>query len=315
MLSNAKSIDSVLKDCDLPENYCFKLSLVDDILGFGVNNLGFDPTASFSSVNLRDDSVMGVYVCEPDSFDLKKSNYLFFSPNHSVMFSESLALSEKKLFEKRGFDVFVADSSAYSSAGFFNDPICSSTLEESVPDFVEILFHEWTHEMIKCPKHPDFNEGVASFIGRVSALSFLDYRFGKDSDYFLSAVKNSKERSEFYGFIDDLHSRLSRVYSSDLSKDSKLSIKSSLLDKASFKLRRFVGNNGFVLNNAFIMAVQNYHEDSYLYSEVYESFDKDMSSAIDLFKLASKKKCPDCFLIDYLFDNHYSLPVLKHFSD
>ncbi|MBC8188399.1 MAG: aminopeptidase [Proteobacteria bacterium] len=79
-----------------------------------------------------------------------------------------------RLRDDEGFDVCVSPISAYSTLGWFADPITSPMLSRGAASLVETILHELVHATAFLPNEADFNESVAQFIGQQAAIRFFE---------------------------------------------------------------------------------------------------------------------------------------------
>src|SRR5690606_29365400 len=102
---------------------------------------------------------------------------------------------------RRGWDVDVRPSGAYSTLGWFDDPILS-TMISSGPDalggLADVVLHETLHATFFVPGQSTLNESVASFVGDELALRYLDETAGPDSPERAEFVAG-RERAERRG--------------------------------------------------------------------------------------------------------------------
>src|SRR5205823_1600957 len=88
-------------------------------------------------------------------------------------FDFSAAKTAARQLDRGGFDVYLRPSPAFSTLGWFNDPLVSTSLRADSLDLANTVIHELTHNTFYAPGQAVFNESFASFVGaRGSAWLF-----------------------------------------------------------------------------------------------------------------------------------------------
>ncbi len=82
-----------------------------------------------------------------------------------------------RLRDEEGYDVCVSAITAYSTLGWFADPVTTPMLERGPANLVETLFHELVHATAFLSDEADFNESAAQFIGQQAAIRFFEQGF------------------------------------------------------------------------------------------------------------------------------------------
>ena len=79
------------------------------------------------------------------------------------------AKNEQLKLEEKGFDTYLRPTGAFSTLGWFADPLVSSVLRADEVDVVETVLHELSHNHLFVSGQVRFNESFANFVGRVAA--------------------------------------------------------------------------------------------------------------------------------------------------
>ena len=88
-------------------------------------------------------------------------------------FDPARAEAEAAKLRADGYDVCLVPVSAYSTLGWFDDPVTTPLLQGDPGELVETLLHELVHATVFTPSQARFNEGVATFVGQEATLRFF----------------------------------------------------------------------------------------------------------------------------------------------
>jgi len=309
ILRNSQPIEEVLKEESIDKKIKSKLLLVQEAKQFAVQELGLKPTKNYEKVNLIDSAPILLLASPKDKLELKKTNWLFFESSYLPFFDIKDALKEKKSLEEKGYDVFMTEILAYSTLGWFQEPILKNMLEENETELSNAVFHETTHNTLHNLKNIGFTEGIASFIGNQGAREFIVKKYGENSPQYKNAEDAKLDSQLFSEFINNLYYELDELYKSELSKEEKLKKREEIFSsskiefeelKKQLKTGLYLESIETKLNNAYVLSHLLYREDYGLYDKIYNSENRDMKKTLELFKQASKQKVPDEFLKEYL---------------
>ena len=129
-------------------------------------------------------------------------------------FDYDAARGEEADLQDEGFDTLLRPTAAFSTLGWFADPLLSTLLRSDEVELVETLIHELSHNHLFVPGQIRFNESFATFVGRAGAVEFFCGRKGGGPD----TVKCSRARARWRDvqrwslFVDELIDDLESIY-------------------------------------------------------------------------------------------------------
>jgi predicted aminopeptidase len=206
------------------------------------------------------------YALEPFTWDfplLGTVSYKgFFDPSKAGRLSEEL--------QQRGFDVYDYEVGAWSTLGWFPDPILSGMLWRDEGRLAELILHELTHATVYLKSNVDLNENLASFVGEQGAIRYLTHTYGPASPQvqnYLARLSDDDRLTRHLvrgaGLLDSLYSSpVFRVSGTLRSKMKKRTIDGivAALDTVSFdhpeRFRRAF--SGREWNNAHFLSYLRY---------------------------------------------------------
>ena len=149
-------------------------------------------------------------------------------------FSLGSALNEQAWLEAEGYDTYVRPTAAFSTLGWFNDPVLSTALQTDEVEVVATVIHELSHQHLFVPGQVGF-ESFATFVGRVGAVRFFCSREGSGPDsvkcHRASARWRDVQRFGFY--LDRFVEELEGVYEDPtLPFEAKLALREELFATA-----------------------------------------------------------------------------------
>jgi predicted aminopeptidase len=125
-------------------------------------------------------------------------------------FSEKSARDYGSRLSKEGFDVYVDGVEAYSTLGWFKDPLLNTFIDDSEPELAELLFHELAHKRVFANGDTDFNEAYATTVGQEGARRWL--RAKGDTELLEKYDVAIQRDRQFVHLIMDTRERLAKLY-------------------------------------------------------------------------------------------------------
>jgi predicted aminopeptidase len=311
---DAEEIRSVLIRNDLGPEERRALQLVGEIRSFAISELGLKSNENYTRYKRvdKDYLVDVVSACEKTEFKPYLWHFpLFGSFPYKGFFRKEDALRQAERLRKRGYDVLVRKAEAFSTLGFFRDPIFSFMTSYSEFDLASLIIHEQTHATIFVKNRTEFNEQLATFIGREGALLFVRKKYGVDSEEYQKILRGLADRERFQNLMRELYERLDGLYQSDADEDEKIRRKQDIIglfqmDLASHYTEHFTTDTyrkfaDIQINNAFILSVMRYTADLSLFYRFYEVTGRNLPLMIsELSVLHSRRQDPWAFMKRYI---------------
>ncbi len=127
-------------------------------------------------------------------------------------FDQERALRQAERLRQQGYETFVGAVPAYSTLGWFADPLLSSFVTWPEPDLAELLFHELAHGAVWVTGDVAFNESFATFVGRQGLAAWLDAR--GETELLQGQHELWRMRRRVLTLLDRTRAVLSSIYQS-----------------------------------------------------------------------------------------------------
>ncbi len=125
-------------------------------------------------------------------------------------FSKQGAQKYGAWLQAKGYDVYVGGVTAYSTLGWFKDPLLNTFIFDPEPDLAETLFHELGHQRVFASGDTDFNEAFATTVGQEGARRWL--RAKGDQVALEKYLAELRRTVQFARLIMDTRERLVMLY-------------------------------------------------------------------------------------------------------
>jgi predicted aminopeptidase len=168
--------EAVLADAATPPQLAERLRLVAQVLEFGAR-LGLDVDGEYTSYAPWPGDRLVTTVVATRPGEIEPAGFWFPLVGrvpYKGFFEVERAEAEAESLRARGLDTCVVPVVAYSTLGWFDDPVTDPLLFLERGRLIETLLHELVHATVFAPSQADFNEGVASFVGQEAAVRFAE---------------------------------------------------------------------------------------------------------------------------------------------
>jgi predicted aminopeptidase len=168
----------------------------------------------------------------------------------------------------QGLDVNMRGVGAFSTGGWFDDPIVWSMLSDApgaLASLVNTVLHESLHATVLIKDQQYYNESLASFVGDTMAAHYLQQRSGEQMPAELRAYLDSRRLGQQRAKrLNEVHGELDAVYTSQLSDAEKYAKKKQIIDALMQEMRLLNRPN-----NATLIGFKLYHVGKDDFSELF----------------------------------------------
>lgn len=303
--SRSRPIEKVLTEGSAGGDAETMLRNVQEIRRYAVEEIGLEQNRNYTRyLELDKDYIVDVVTaCAADSFTPHQWRFpLAGSFPYKGFYEQADAQREANRLEKKGLDVWIRRVDGFSTLGLLSDPIYSFMADYSLYSLADLIIHEQTHATIFIKNQIQFNEELATFVGREGALTFLRDRYGSDSEAYSQAVAGLADRGVFRDRMLDLHDRLEQIYCMETDRETILAEKLRIVEQFNqrliseapevFRTDRFRSFKGIPANNAYIMSFVRYNQELELFYSLYEVNGRNLRSTIEDLKRLQKAKGP-----------------------
>jgi predicted aminopeptidase len=303
LISDSVKVEDALKSDLIGSDQKERLRLVAAIKEFGETELGLKKTRNYQNVYLKPDQPI-IYIISASPKDRLAVVSWWFpiigDMPYLGFFDLGKAKKEKERLVRKGLDVNIGTAEAYSTLGWFKDPVTVNLLKKSTVELTEIILHEMTHTTLYLKGQSEFNENLANLVGKVGAILFMRKTYGDTHPFTIEAENILADQRLFCSFITSLLEMLKFLYNSDISYEEKLAeremiFKRSLKEFADiqtgFKTDRYIGFGESGLNNAYLMSIGLYNRDFRLFEKLLIGHENSVKNMLGhLHEIADEKK-------------------------
>ncbi len=291
ILEHRRPIPAVIADSSTSADVRAQLRLVLDARAFAAK-IGLVPKGSFTTyTQLQHDTLVLVLSA---AYRDQLREYTWWFPivgrvPYKGYFDFAAAEKAAADFRRRGFDAFVRPSPAFSTLGFFNDPVVSTTLRADSIELANSVIHELTHNTYYAPGQATFNESFANFVGSRGAEAF--FRARGDSIATAIAVdrwEDEKTLGRFWTSVYEILDSAFRAHPTDT--EARLAVRDTIFARTRERLVDSVGPllktfdraslERARIDNAALLARRVYHTNLDEFDSVYAQSGNDLALTV-----------------------------------
>ena len=208
LLSARESISSIVADPDRDPELQRRLRRVLDARRFAIDEMGLPDNASYTTyADLGRDHVLWNVLATPE-FSLDPVTDCFpiaGCVSYRGHYRQAEALKQAEHFRHQGHDVIVSGVPAFSTLGWFSDPVLNTMMHWRDSDLLGTVFHELAHQKIYVKDDSAFNESFASFVEHQGLHEYLGTPVA-------GRAEAEQRRRQFVNLIMDTRQRLQAAY-------------------------------------------------------------------------------------------------------
>lgn len=282
-------LERVIADPATPPDLARRLQQVREIRRFAAEELALPADGSYRHyVDIARDYVVWSVTAAPAlSLEPRPWCYpLVGCLSYRGYFDLEKAASVAAALRDDGLDVYVAPVQAYSTLGWFEDPVLNTLVRGPSWYTASVLFHELAHQRVYVAGDTGFNEAYAVAVQEEGERRWLRAR-GNDAER-ASFARFQEARAAFLALVRTTREELRAIYASDRERSAKLAAKSRALDALRARYAalpmRLQGYRGFDrwfaqdLNNAKLALVSTYNALVPRFAALLASVDGDMAA-------------------------------------
>ena len=271
LLADARPIDDWLADPAINARLRAKLIKVKQIREFAARELGLPDNKSYKNyADLKRPFVLWNVVATPE-LSMTQQRWCFpvaGCVSYRGYYSRADAQAYAGGLRRDGMDVQVAGVPAYSTLGWFNDPVLSTFIQYPDGELARLVFHELAHQVVYVKDDTQFNESFATAVEEAGVERWLIAQ--GDPRLRATYVEYEGRKENFLHLLLKYRKALEAIYAGNASDADKrlrkAEIFASLKEEYQVLKTRWGGYAGYdrwfaePLSNAHLASVATYHD-------------------------------------------------------
>jgi predicted aminopeptidase len=283
LMNGRTEINEILADNKTDPALQQRLKLAMEIRSFAIEQLGLPDNGSYTEfVQTGRPAVTWNVVAAPE-FSIEPKRWCFIVSgcvSYRGYFEQHKAVRFSNKLEEKSYDVTVSPAIAYSTLGWFDDPLLDTMLQYQDDQLAAVIFHELAHQQLYVKGDTEFSESYASFVEETGVREWLKSR---GSEKLLARRQAMNEAStEFNELIRITREQLNEVYTSGIGEEEMRKQKKAVLTNMELEYQLMVdaswgGQNHYrswftrELNNAQLALINLYQGGGCAFDKLYES--------------------------------------------
>ncbi len=229
LIHSRQDIQSLLNNPATSPELAANLKTASQIKSFAQSTLYLPANGSYSSYVEVDGDALVWNVVATKEFSLQAKKWCFLVAGcvpYRGFFKQQKAKASAARLHNRGMDVVVSPAVAYSSLGWFRDPLLSTMFSGSDIRLATYVFHELAHQRLYIKNHGSFNESYASFIEQAGLQVWLE--FNQRQDELQTWQQLQTVSKDFTNLIGEIRKQLYDLYHTNKTETVKRQQKATI---------------------------------------------------------------------------------------
>ena len=213
LLRDRVPIEEVIADSSVPADTRERLRLASELRSFAIGRIGLPGNESYTSFVALDRDFVVWNVVAAEEFSTDPQTWCFPIAGcvaYRGYFDRARAEEFAAKLDSQGFDTFIGGAAAYSTLGYFADPILDTMLGRSETEIAAILFHELAHQRIYVKGDTELSESFATAVEQYAVEAWLESR---NASAELAAYRDHLSRQAAFGeLISQQRNRMADLY-------------------------------------------------------------------------------------------------------
>ena len=283
-------VEDLLADPDTPATVKSRLRITQEARQFAQQQLHLPVGDAFSDYAELNRSWVVVNLVATPEFSLAPHTWCYpivGCQSYRGYYDLNDARREEQQFQERGYDTFIGGVTAYSTLGWFDDPLHTGFVSLSEDRMVALMFHELAHQVVYISEDTAFNESFATAVELEGLRLWLQQK--GDIAAFQRALNRLEYRNTTLALVSATTDKLQQLYDqqSHMSLIQLRERKAELLEKlredylalaANWQQPGPLGRNPGPLNNANLALFSQYNQHVPAFRQLFrdsgESFKK-----------------------------------------
>jgi predicted aminopeptidase len=192
------------------------------------------------------------------------------SASYRGYFSEASARRYARSWEEKGWDVYVDGVEAYSTLGWFHDPLLNTFIFDSEAGLADLIFHELAHQRLFVSGDTDFNEAFAMTVASAGVRRW--FASAQNTNAYQTYRKSLQRENDFVDLVMASRAQLQAVYADPVADSAaKLQRKAAIIQELRGNYAKLKGHWGMheagdddwisePINNAKLNTISSYYE-------------------------------------------------------